>query len=582
MEQASLFALPRINERDQQENSNTSDKSTLSNDDIEPSINVDYTAQKNPLPTSNDASERQQKNSDHSISSTCKCRVETIEYLYQSGRSIRQPYYHLCERSDGKTPCDGAKYYELGTRSISDLPPGSMSMDPVVTSKVGAESLHGSTSKSPNAKKHKCGYCGSEFTRHHNLKSHLLLHSQEKPYSCIICDQKFRRLHDLKRHVKLHSTGQEPVRCPKCGRAFAREDVLRRHSRVSGGCAGRRDAESEQNSYGIGGDGIMDGVVADDSDDQKSHDRLSRLMTQVTKEAPRDQTPRPAIVHSISHTTTPVPPVLSKGANDAGIKNAGNNDSSSGGDSYYPSLPFRSRSPSPNDHHNPTTLQNTDRDLLLGIPTSRTSGVISSSEGMWVSEGMRRAHQDDTYDRTVGKTDKHTEGISQLQIERSSPRYGVARSSTEMYHYPLEKKDRNIQAARAYQDEVEGRAVDAKNNLAESMGQLQFESPSPTSPRRGRQSPSQASHMDSRSRSRVSTSIGRDTTESSVMRITMDGGRIVLEGDTEGRHIKFQTSEDSQPSVSISSPTSPTRTQEKRDHSDTGQRERVRQRAHAS
>ncbi|KAG4427384.1 hypothetical protein IFR05_017133, partial [Cadophora sp. M221] len=38
--------------------------------------------------------------------------------------------------------------------------------------------------RSPSQKKHKCPYCETKFTRHHNLKSHLLTHSQEKPYVC--------------------------------------------------------------------------------------------------------------------------------------------------------------------------------------------------------------------------------------------------------------------------------------------------------------------------------------------------------------------------------------------------------------
>ncbi|KAK5082241.1 hypothetical protein LTR05_007385 [Lithohypha guttulata] len=56
-----------------------------------------------------------------------------------------------------------------------------------------------------NRKKHKCPYCATEFARHHNLKSHLLIHSQEKPYACSTCDSRFRRLHDLKRHTELHA-----------------------------------------------------------------------------------------------------------------------------------------------------------------------------------------------------------------------------------------------------------------------------------------------------------------------------------------------------------------------------------------
>ena len=106
-------------------------------------------------------------------------------------------------------------------------------------------------SKSSSSKKHKCPHCSTEFTRHHNLKSHLLTHSQEKPFSCQQCHAKFRRLHDLKRHMKLH-TGEKPHLCPKCGRKFARGDALARHSKGPGGCAGRRSS--------IGDDDFPDGA----------------------------------------------------------------------------------------------------------------------------------------------------------------------------------------------------------------------------------------------------------------------------------------------------------------------------------
>ncbi|KAK8109061.1 hypothetical protein PG984_014862 [Apiospora sp. TS-2023a] len=85
------------------------------------------------------------------------------------------------------------------------------------------------------SKKHKCPYCDQEFTRHHNLKSHLLRHSQEKPFVCPICQMRFRRLNDLKHHGKLHA-GEKPHRCPKCDRIFARSDALARHSKYPGGC----------------------------------------------------------------------------------------------------------------------------------------------------------------------------------------------------------------------------------------------------------------------------------------------------------------------------------------------------------
>jgi len=56
-----------------------------------------------------------------------------------------------------------------------------------------------SMSRDGKKRKHKCQECGQYFTRLHNLKSHLLTHSQEKPFICQECGHKFRRLHDLKR-----------------------------------------------------------------------------------------------------------------------------------------------------------------------------------------------------------------------------------------------------------------------------------------------------------------------------------------------------------------------------------------------
>ncbi len=122
--------------------------------------------------------------------------------------------------------------------------------------------------RSPGAKSNKCPHCDAQFTRQHNLKSHLLTHSQEKPFHCDSCNMRFRRLHDLKRHTKLH-TGERPHICPKCDRKFARGDALARHAKGQGGCAGRR---ASMGSFGdgddyddphLGDDSGMDGVMFD-------------------------------------------------------------------------------------------------------------------------------------------------------------------------------------------------------------------------------------------------------------------------------------------------------------------------------
>lgn len=143
--------------------------------------------------------------------------------------------------------------------NIND-PRRGMSLPHSGLNKVGA--------RSPSAKKHRCPYCATEFTRHHNLKSHLLTHSQEKPYVCQTCQSRFRRLHDLKRHTKLH-TGERPHICPKCGRRFARGDALARHNKGPGGCAGRRSSMGSFAGEEEFGDGVAPtsdaGAVTDDA-----------------------------------------------------------------------------------------------------------------------------------------------------------------------------------------------------------------------------------------------------------------------------------------------------------------------------
>jgi len=117
------------------------------------------------------------------------------------------------------------------------------------------------STRSLSTKRHQCPYCSTDFTRHHNLKSHLLTHSHEKPYSCDTCEARFRRLHDLKRHTKLH-TGERPHVCLRCDRSFARGDALARHTKGQGGCAGRR---SSMGSFG-GDEKYEGGLRAGDGD----------------------------------------------------------------------------------------------------------------------------------------------------------------------------------------------------------------------------------------------------------------------------------------------------------------------------
>ncbi|XP_053727147.1 gastrula zinc finger protein XlCGF42.1-like [Synchiropus splendidus] len=79
-----------------------------------------------------------------------------------------------------------------------------------------------------------CLICGKCFTKRNTLKSHMTIHSGEKPFSCTQCGLCFTQKANLKRHMEMH-IGEKPFSCSQCGNCFTQRGNLKRHMRIHTG-----------------------------------------------------------------------------------------------------------------------------------------------------------------------------------------------------------------------------------------------------------------------------------------------------------------------------------------------------------
>jgi uncharacterized C2H2 Zn-finger protein len=75
-----------------------------------------------------------------------------------------------------------------------------------------------------------CNYegCGRSFKAHGHLNEHLRKHYNVKPNECSICFSRFARTTTLKIHIRTH-TGESPYICPHCGKSFTERENMEVH-----------------------------------------------------------------------------------------------------------------------------------------------------------------------------------------------------------------------------------------------------------------------------------------------------------------------------------------------------------------
>ena len=110
----------------------------------------------------------------------------------------------LHRNTEGDAICDDCAMHP---QSSGAADPASHTVGPIEESERSRNIQRATTPITSVSEDLKCPHCSHQFARHHNLKTHLLTHSDSERtvHRCSDCTYRFRRLQDLKRHSKFHT-----------------------------------------------------------------------------------------------------------------------------------------------------------------------------------------------------------------------------------------------------------------------------------------------------------------------------------------------------------------------------------------
>lgn len=181
-----------------------------------------------------------------------KCERLSCQFFYHGFPTESQRKQHVNKHERAFTcPEEGCPQSIIGCITAKDLEKHVSTSHGIHTQGDGTDFPDdpGATKLGSKAKKppriFQCNLCPKQFTKAHNLRSHLPTHIDERPFVCSVCGKAFARLHDRRRHEGLHS-GEKKFVCRGvlndsngwgCGRRFARADALGKHFRSEAGRA---------------------------------------------------------------------------------------------------------------------------------------------------------------------------------------------------------------------------------------------------------------------------------------------------------------------------------------------------------
>ncbi|XP_019908743.1 PR domain zinc finger protein 12 isoform X2 [Esox lucius] len=106
-----------------------------------------------------------------------------------------------------------------------------------------SSSCSSSTSSSSTTSRMRCVICHRGFNSRSNLRSHMRIHTLDKPFVCRFCNRRFSQSSTLRNHVRLH-TGERPYKCHVCQSAYSQLAGLRAHQKSARHRPGATDTDT--------------------------------------------------------------------------------------------------------------------------------------------------------------------------------------------------------------------------------------------------------------------------------------------------------------------------------------------------